>query len=316
VPIDLRLLADGVENPANRERIAEAAALLGGRLSESVHGRLIAVENTPTAGSVYGRRPARAPITLAVGNERRGISPRLLASAAETVMIPTLSRTVSTLNVAAAAAVAGWYVSRGSSGQARRPHPERRRPTVLICGVDHVEVGSSLRSAAAFGYREVFLEDRGAGWFEGGHHQRREARAAARRHKNPLRVRRAPTGLAARFDDVLVLSPGGPGVPINRARLTRGRSQLMVIGAPPDTAESLAARGAGTLTLGFQQRTASESALRLVASIALAEIARQVGLPARRRAAVPPRGVRYERELALAADGELLLIEHDELLAF
>jgi hypothetical protein len=41
-----------------------------------------------------------------------------------------------------------------------------------------------------------------------------------------------------------------------------------------------------------------------------------VGLPATRRAAVPPRGVRYERELALAADGELLLIEHDELLAF
>jgi hypothetical protein len=316
VPIDLTLLADGVENPANRERIAEAAALLGGQLSESVHGRLIAVENTPTASSVYGRRPARAAITLAVGNERRGISRRLLAAAAETVAIPTLSRTVSTLNVAAAAAVAGWYVSRGSGGQARRPHPERRRPMVLISGVDHVEVGSSLRSAAAFGYREVFLEDRGAGWFEGGHHQRREARAAARRHKNPLRVRRAPTGLAARFDDVLVLSPGGPGAPINRARLTRGRSQLIVIGALPDTAESLAARGAGMITLGFQQQTASESALRLVASIALAEIARQIGLPATRRAAVPPRGVRYERELALAADGELLLIEQDELLGF
>jgi SpoU rRNA Methylase family len=316
VPIDLRFLADGVENRANRERIADAAVLLGGRLSESVHGRLIAVENTPTASSVYGRRPARAAITLAVGNERRGVSARVLAAAAETVVIPTLSRTVSTLNVAAAAAVAGWYVARGSGGQARRPHPERRRPMVLICGGDHVEVGSSLRSAAAFGYREVFLEDRGAGWFEGGHHQRREARAAARRHKNPLRVRRAPTGLAAQFDDVLVLSPGGPGVPINRARLARGRSQLIVIGAPPDTVESLTVRGAGTLALGLQQQTASESALRLVASIALAEISRQVGLPARRRAAVPPRGVRYERELALAADGELLLIEHDELLAF
>lgn len=316
MPIDLRLVADRVENPANRERIAEAAALLGGQLSESVHGRLIAVENTPTASSVYGRRPARAAITLAVGNERRGLSRGLLAAAAETVVIPTLSRTVSTLNVAAAAAVAGWYVSRGSGRQAQARHPERRRPVVLIWGVDHVEVGSSLRSAAAFGYREVFLEDRGAGWFEGEHHRRREARAAARRHKNPLRVRRAPTGLATRFDEVLVLSPSGPGVPIGGARLTRGRSQLIVIGAPPDTAESLAAEAASTLTLGFQPPTAKEPALRLTASIALAEIARQVGQPAKKRAAIPPRGTRYERELVLAADSELLLIEHDELLDF
>jgi hypothetical protein len=316
VPIDLRLLADGVENPANRERVAEAAALLGGQLCRSVHGRLIAVENTPTASSVYGRRPARAAVTLAVGNERRGLSRRLLAAAAETMVIPTLSRTVSTLNVAAAAAVAGWYVSRGSGGQARVSHPERRRPSVLVCGGDHVEVGSSLRSAAAFGYREVFLEDRGAGWFEGEHHLRREARAAARWHKNPLRVRRAPAGLAARFDDVLVVSPGGPGAPISRARLTRGRSQLIVIGASRAMEESLTADGAGMLTLALRDQAGSDPALRLVASIALAEIARQVGQPVRKRPAVPPRGARFDRELALAADGELLLIEHDELLAF
>jgi hypothetical protein len=316
VQIDLRLLADGVESPANRDRIAEAAELLGGQLSESVHGRLIAVENTPTAKSVYGRRPARAAITLAVGNERLGVSRTLLAAAAETLVIPTLSRTVNTLNVAAAAAVAGWYVTRGSGGQARARHVERRRPSVLISGDDHVEVGSSLRSAAAFGYREVFLEDRCAGWFEGDHHRRREARAAARRHKNPLCVRRAPAALPGRFDDVLVLSSGGPGVPITRARLTGGRSQLIVVGAPPDTAESLAADGARTLTLGLQQQTTSEPALRLVASIALAEIARQVGWPARKPLAAAPRGARYERELALAADGELLLIEHDQLLAF
>lgn len=316
MPVDLRLLADGVENPANRERIAEAAALLGGQLSESVHGRLVAVENTPMASSVYGRRPARTGITLAVGNERRGLSRRLLAEAEETVVIPTLSRTVTTLNVAAAAAVAGWYVSRGSGRQVRRAHPERSRPMVLISGADHVEVGSSLRSAAAFGYREVFLEDRGAGWFEGGHHQRREARAAARRHKNPLRVRRAQAGLTARFDDVVILSAAGPGVPVNRARLTRGRSQLIVIGASRETASSLAAEGAGRVTLGLQDRGTTDTALRLVASIALAEIARQVGLPATRRAPSPPHGPRYERELALVADGELLFVEHDELLAF
>src|SRR5262249_29674308 len=160
------------------------------------------VENTATARPVYGRSPARGTVTLAVGNERRGLSRELLVTAAETVIIPTLSRTVRTLNVAAAAAVAGWYIARGSRGQAQPRHPERRRPAVLISGDDHVEVGSSLRSAAAFGHQQVFLEDRGAGWFDGDHHQRREARAAARRHKNPLRVRRALTGLPARFDEV------------------------------------------------------------------------------------------------------------------
>jgi len=316
MPVDLSLLPDGVENPGNLERIAEAAALLGGRSTESVHGRLIAVENTATAGSIYGRRPVRTAVTLAVGNERRGISRAVLAAAAETVMIPTVSRTVNTLNVAAAAAVAGWYVSGGSGAQQRLAHPERRQPSVLISGDDHVEVGSSLRSAAAFGYREVFLEDRGAGWFDGEHHQRREARAAARRHKNPLRVRRAPTGLAARFDEVLVVSPHGQGAPAGRARLTRGRSQLIVIGAPPNAIASLAAEGAGTITLGLQQHASSEPALRLIASIALAEIARQVGQPATKRPSAPPRGPRYERELALAAGGELLLVEHDELLGF
>src|SRR5262249_61384720 len=133
---------------------------------------VIAVENAPVARSAYVRRALLSDAPLALGHERRGVSRALLAAADETVAIPTLSRTVTTLNVAAAAAVAGWYVARGSGGQARRPHPERRRPMVLISGADHVEVGSSLRSAAAFGYREVFLEDRGAGWFEGGHHHR------------------------------------------------------------------------------------------------------------------------------------------------
>jgi hypothetical protein len=184
---------------------------------------------------------------------------------------------------------------------------------VLITGADHVEVGSSLRSVAAFGYKEVFLEDRGAGWFHGEHHQRREARAAARRHKNPLRVRRAPARLHERFDDVLVLIPFGAGVPIGRARLTRGRAQLIVIGATPDTAQSLAVAGAGCITLRLNQQAGHEPALRLIASIALAEIARQVGQPATKRTAPPPRGPRYQRELSLEADGQLLLVEHEEL---
>jgi tRNA G18 (ribose-2'-O)-methylase SpoU len=310
--LDLRIYADGVENPANRARIDDAALLLGAVCVPSADGYVIAVENATSAASVYGRRRLRWAVTLAVGNERRGLSRAVLSAADETVRIPTLSRTVNTLNVAAAAAVAGWYVARGSGAQATTPHPERRRPSVLLSGDQHVEIGSSLRSAAAFGFREIHLEDRGGGWFEGDHHQRREARAAARRHKNPLRVRRATSELAARFENVLIIDPTGEGSPINRETLTRGRRQLIVVGCPPDDVRPASSANVRIATLGL--KPCAQPPLRLLASIVLAEIARQVGRPA--TAPRVSRAARYDREIGLVAAGEMLLIEPDQLLSY
>lgn len=119
----LRLYADAAENPANRQRIAEAADLLGASYGIPDGGRLIAVENTPQASDIYGRLALRGTATLALGHERRGLPRATLAAAEETVVIPTASRTVTTLNVAAAAAVAGWYVLHGSGPQARGRAP-------------------------------------------------------------------------------------------------------------------------------------------------------------------------------------------------
>jgi tRNA C32,U32 (ribose-2'-O)-methylase TrmJ len=189
--VTLGIFADHIENPANLDRIADAAKLLGATCDLSIAGRLIAVENSRGARPVYGRAPLRDRATIAVGNERRGLSRTLIERADETVVIPTQSRTVTTLNVASAAAVAGWYVLHGSGPQNLAQRPEHRRPSVLIVGEDHVEVGSTLRSAAAFGFHDVLLDDRGGGWFKGSAATRREARAAARRHKNPLRIHRA-----------------------------------------------------------------------------------------------------------------------------
>ena len=310
--MELRLYADGLDNPANQARIADVADLLGAVCVSTPDGHLIAVENVPTATSIYGRRALRQTATLAVGNERRGLSHRVLGAANETVAIPTLSRTVHTLNVAAAAAVAGWYVARGSGQQASTPHPERRRPSVMLAGNEHVEIGSSLRSAAAFGYREVHLEDRGGGWFAGDHRQRREARAAARRHKNPLRVRRATIDLAARFEEVLVVTPAGQGPRVSRETLTRGRRQLIIVGCPPDDVLTASAANVRVAHLGLEP--VALPPLRLVASIVLAEIARQVGRPA--TAPRVSRAPRYDRELKLVADGEMLLIEPEQLLAY
>jgi tRNA C32,U32 (ribose-2'-O)-methylase TrmJ len=312
--LELRLFADGVENPANRARIADVADLLGAVCVSAPDGHLIAVENVNGAQSVYGRRALRQTATLAVGNERRGLSRAVLAAANETVAIPTLSRTVNTLNVAAAAAVAGWYVARGSGPQAVRPHPERRRPAVVISGDEHVEIGSSLRSAAAFGFREIHLDDRSGGWFAGDHHRRREARAAARRHKNPLRVRRASVELTSRFDEVVAVTPAGPGARLARETLTRGRRQLIVVGCLVDDVLRTSRVNVREASLGLE--AVVEPPLRLIASIVLAEVARQVGQPATRPPARVSRGPRYDRELELVADGEMLLIEPEQLLAY
>lgn len=309
----LALLADGVENPANLARIQDVARLFGATCSTSTVGRLIAVENAPGSRDIYGRRPLRGDATLAVGNERRGLSRRMLAAADEVVLIPTQSRTVTTLNVAAAAAVAAWYVMRGSGPQRRARRPDARRPSLLVSGEDHVEVGSSLRSAAAFGFHEVLLEDRGAGWFGGSSAVRREARAAARSHKNPLRVHRATLDIASQYPEIVLVTPSGPGMTLQRANLARGNRQLVIVGVPSDEIDAGAAARARVATLGLEPVTSAP--LRLIASIVLAEIARQVG---RRHPTPAPaaRGPRYEKALVPIPTGEVLLVEVSDLLAF
>jgi len=312
--LSLTLFADGVQNSANLARLEDAARLLGASCASTVNGHLIAVENAPGARDIYGRRPLRGDATLAVGNERRGLSRARLTAADETVVIPTQSRTVTTLNVAAAAAVAAWYVLHGSGPQALATRPDVRRPALLLVGDDHVEVGSSLRSAAAFGFRDVLLEDRGAGWFEGPASIRREARAAARRYKNPVRIHRATVEHVSRFDEIVVVLPSSGGAPIQRERLTRGRGQVIVVGAPPEEIESVAPGRIRVASLRLEPIVSPP--LRLVASVLLAEVSRQVG----RRRPVPgkpaPRPPRYDAALRLLPDHDVLSVEVAELLAY
>ena len=131
-----------------------------------------------------------------------------------------------TLNVAAAAAVAGWYVLHGSARQTQTARPDFRRPSLFLVGRDHVEVGSSLRSAAALGFRDILLDDRGAGWFAGTAAHRREARAAARRHKNPLRVHRASADDLERFEEVVIVLPSGPANPLPQSKCNTSCKKL------------------------------------------------------------------------------------------
>ena len=307
----LTIFPDGVENPANLARIRDTARLVGASCSGSIDGQLVAIENAARARPIYGRRPLEGHATIAVGHERRGLSERTLAMAEETLVIPTQSRSVTTLNVAAAAAVAAWYLLRGSVPQAQVARPDARRPSVLLVGYDHVEVGSSLRSAAAFGFRDVLLDDRGAGWFEGSPALRREARAAARRHKNPLLVHRARGADVERFDEVVFVLSSGSATPVEQTRVARGRNQLVVVGLEPNELLEVTPGRVRVATLGLEPF--ERPPLRLTASILLAEIARQVG----RRRRVPgrpaPRPPRYEAALRLAATEDVLLIDPSSL---
>jgi tRNA G18 (ribose-2'-O)-methylase SpoU len=312
--LTLTLFADGVENAANLARLDDAARLLGTTCSREIDGRLIAVENTAGAREIYGRRPLRERATLAVGNERRGLSARTLERADETLVIPTQSRTVRTLNVAAAAAVAGWFVLRGSGPQPHVRRPDVRRPALLIVGSDHVEVGSSLRSAAAFGFRDVLLDDRGAGWFEGSAATRREARAAARRHKNPLRVQRATLADLDRFDDVLVVLGSGKRVPLEQKRVARGRRQLVVVGLDANEVNGLAAAPIEVASLQLAPEVSAP--LRFVASITLAEIARQVGRRRRRPPGISKRLPKFAAVVKLRSPEDVLLVDPARLLSY
>lgn len=210
---DATLVGDGVENPGNARVMVHAAEMFGaacrfrdtkgladiadqqlanfvtisGNELRSLHSRIIAFDNIPGAVEVYSFRAGR-DFALLVGNERRGLSYEFAQCATDRVYVPMMSRRIGCLNVAAAAAVGLYYLCGTPVAPMRiRQNPASRRPEVLFLGAgDHVELGSAIRSAAAFGWNRLFLEDRYQAWFGCDRVIRSESRAAARRGRNDI----------------------------------------------------------------------------------------------------------------------------------
>lgn len=329
------LVGDGVENPANARALLDTAAMfevpclfrdtrgLADRWSVERGGQplptvgpggvpapVVAVENAPGAGSVFTTRlPAGRP-SIVVGNERRGIRADLMAASTLSVQIPAAGRGIDTLNVAAAAAVALYYLL-GATGRRspRSARPEAHRPAVVLVGPrDHVEAGSALRTAAAFGWQTVGLDDRDKVWFGTPRTMRAEGRAAARSHRNPLRVVPVPddvhSGRHSGYERVVVAGTNVPGPPLHRVDLTGGPRTALVI---PD---GTVPEGAG-VEYARVDVPGGNDRYRLVASIVLAEAARQLGI----RPATRPRRFAYESTLTLVPP-EADLVHPDELLAY
>lgn len=326
------LIGDGIENPHNARVMQAAAALFGSACRfrdrdpedlATTYAPVIALDNVPGAQPVYGFRPPRGPRpALVAGNERHGISREVLKLASHKVMIPMAGHRLNTINVAAASAVALYYLARDGGGPLQvTPQPQKRRPELLFLGAaDHVEVGSAIRSAGAFGWERVLIEDRAGVWFGAPRHVTAEGRGAARRHRNPIRL--IPAGAAATyaFQEVWVVTRNEGDVPLHRANLAAGPRSLLVI--PDETAVDLDAEPWDRLgarvrftRLDLPDRTVP-CPYRLSASIALAEAARQVGqrerLPGR-----PPRAEPiYDRALTVLAAEAGETVDLEELGAY
>ena len=254
-----RLVGDGIENPGNALAMLHAAEMYGvtcsfndtKKLGESavfveavngrfptvtgtevlgLHSQVIAFDNLRGAAEVYGFPAEKAPAVL-VGNERRGLSHEFRQLATDAVQVPMVSRHINTLNVAAASAVALHYLCNSRVGpMAKVRDPDSRRPELLLLGAgDHIELGSAVRSAAAFGWRRTLVEDREQVWFGSDRITRSESRAAARRGRNPIRLVPGAPGADHAFPEVMVINMSGKGVPLHRANLARGSQQLIVI---------------------------------------------------------------------------------------
>lgn len=304
------LIGDDIENPGNAAALLTAAQMFGWEYASltgpqgpgrpppptgaraltredlgAAAGVLLALENTDGAEDLHGfHPPAHGRFALIVGNERKGIRGDVLRRAHRTLRIPMASPRINTLNVAAAAAIALSVLSRGGGGRLRtRTGPGRLRPALLIAApTDPIEVGSVVRSAMALGWDQLFLDDRHGTWFGADRVTRSLGRGAARRGRNDIRV--TPASRLWRFDEACVITAQGDGEPIHRVDLAGGPGQLIVV---PDEA------GSGDLDLAHLARrvrrvhlglpgAAFPHRLRLIAGIALAEVARQVGLTPRR----------------------------------
>jgi hypothetical protein len=327
----VRLIGDGIESPANARALMDAAAMFGvkccfrdtrGLAAQWNVGRgggldlidtpnlvdqqwpIVAVENAPDATSVYGARLPPSCASIVVGGERLGIRADLLRAARQTIRIPMSGRGINTLNVAASAAVALYYllIGRGLALRVAK-RPEERRPALLLAGpTDHVEAGSAIRSAAVFGWRTVGVVDSNGVWFGGDRGVITEGRAAARSHRNFIRVLPMKIAENRAFRRVVLAGVNIDGPPIHRVNLV-GRDTIVVI---PDEGNALLQNGSGAfeparIDLGAHQ---FPYRYRLIASIAIAEAARQTGF---RPPGVPKmprrRGLTYESVLSTVPTG-------------
>lgn len=328
------LVGDGIENPANALTMTHAAAMFGAgcRFRDTkglnlhpenpapqsfnpitstelptLHSRIIAFDNIPGAHDIYGFR-AGTDFAVLVGNERRGLSHELASLATDRVQIPMVSRRINCLNVAAASAVALYYLCTPPVGaMATRKDPRSRRPELLLLeAADHFELGSTIRSAAAFGWERAFIEDPHRVWFGCERAIRSEGRAAARRGKNEILLVPCPPASTYSYPQAIVVTRHAIGAPLHRTNFAGGPNHLVVI--PDESQIDVTTHDWSRLSPNIKfahlslAKTDFPYHYRLIATIALAEISRQAGRPPTAKPPAGPRPPIYDYALGKIAE--------------
>jgi hypothetical protein len=293
----LTLIGEEISGAWNAEALADIAEAFGGDYlpyaaskaaepGDTLSGFdcLLAAENHPSAQNIYSFRPPSAgKCALFVGNEARGLRRQTLQRAHAILEIPLLSKNINCLNVAAAAAVMLFYLHLSEPlalPKRTLSSVQKRRPDLLfIGGPDPMELGSAIRSACAFGWERIFLQDRGNAWYECDRRIRSEGRGAARRGRNPIKVIPYQDRLLADYRQIIVCTREPCGKPFAALPLTGGDT-LIVLEDEQSASDPWTPPGGSTAQIRYATLPDVPLAryhYRQMASIALAEIARQLG---------------------------------------
>ena len=204
---------------------------------------ILACETGRRSRNIYEFPAPRKRTAVIVGNELTGVPKHVLSAADGIVSIPMRQARISSINVAAAAAVCLYILEKDLARKGvRQSDIDQADADLLLAGPDDSsEIGSLLRSAWAFGWQKVYLEDPKGVWFTKDRALILAGRAAARSEKNPVIVVPAERLDVSRYDAVFVCDGGEGGTPLSRMRLPRVRKLLAVYG-PSEIAQADAAR--------------------------------------------------------------------------
>lgn len=193
---------------------------------------VLACESTPQSRAIYDYVAPRGHLAVIVGNERRGIPARILKKAAQVVSIPMFGRGMSSVNVAAAAAIVLFALERDIGRRRLRISALSHADVdLLVLGPpDPSELGSLLRSAWAFGWQRIFLADRCGVWFTKDRPTVLAGRAAARCEVNRLVVSPDEQLNPEEYDQIVVCGSARRGTPLSRFTLPNRGKVLLVHG--------------------------------------------------------------------------------------
>jgi tRNA G18 (ribose-2'-O)-methylase SpoU len=202
---------------------------------------VLACETGKNSRSIYDCAVPRGNVALIVGNERNGLPLGLLKQVREVVSVPMLGKGLTSVNVAAAAAIILYVAGHDFGRRRRRPVPLMQRDVdvLVFAPADPSEVGSLLRSAWAFGWQRVFLADPRGAWFSSDRATILAGRAAARSEVNRLVVRPKEELDFGDYDQIVVCGIDRRGDPLSKSRL-RDRGRVLLVYGEPD--ESLPLR--------------------------------------------------------------------------